>query len=439
MYPGNNFDKKSISLFDLIFPEILCEVPQTTIDEWKNVVALRLGTTAFKIEEVTRERNGETPSGFIGDHIRAKVRVRKDDDSEETLRFFAKVTFNEVGFRGKYGRPFFRREVTFYNYVMKSLIGGGCKNILPKCFLAERSVIVMDDLREDGFKCLNTNSGLDFGQSEMIIKSLSRFHAATIISEENNQLKSTELAELLKDNLMHGAVVDGVNYDWLLPAYDTLKKIVRQLPKYVDDPVLCQTICDKMEYMGCIADNFLSSSQEFRNVVCHCDLWGNNILVRYNEDNTPESVRFVDFQVVRYLPPACDIILFLYLSLRRSEREKYLSDLLDVYYETFVQELSLNGISNAVFPRDEFDRSCRIFRDMGRMVAAASYQHIYMNPEFIHGHIRSDEVFQYFIFVDRWPQVKKCLEEDQFYRDVVYEILYELIECTILPSSVNGE
>lgn len=43
-------------------------------------------------------------------------------------------------------------------------------------------------------------------------------------------------------------------------------------------------------------------------VICHSDLWINNILFHYDTSGKPNLVKFVDLQTVRYTNPVCDIM-----------------------------------------------------------------------------------------------------------------------------------
>jgi Ser/Thr protein kinase RdoA (MazF antagonist) len=51
--------------------------------------------------------------------------------------------------------------------------------------------------------------------------------------------------------------------------------------------------------------NDMSQKQK---VICHSDLWINNILFHYDTSGKPNHVKFVDLQTVRYANPVCDIM-----------------------------------------------------------------------------------------------------------------------------------
>lgn len=63
-------------------------------------------------------------------------------------------------------------------------------------------------------------------------------------------------------------------------------------------------------------------------VLCHGDLWINNLLFKYNKSNVCEGVKLVDLQTMRYSSPVIDILHFLYTSTEYKLREKYMDQLL---------------------------------------------------------------------------------------------------------------
>lgn len=70
------------------------------------------------------------------------------------------------------------------------------------------------------------------------------------------------------------------------------------------------------------------------NVICHGDLWINNLMFRYNNRNECDGVKFIDLQTLRYTSPVIDILHFLYTSTERAVRELYMDRMIDVYVES---------------------------------------------------------------------------------------------------------
>lgn len=69
-------------------------------------------------------------------------------------------------------------------------------------------------------------------------------------------------------------------------------------------------------------------------VICHGDLWINNLMFHYDADQQVDAVKFVDLQTLRYTSPVIDILHFLYTSTEWSVREQHMDQLLNDYVES---------------------------------------------------------------------------------------------------------
>lgn len=80
-------------------------------------------------------------------------------------------------------------------------------------------------------------------------------------------------------------------------------------------------------------------------VLCHGDLWINNLLFKYNKSNVCDGVKLVDLQTMRYTSPVIDILHFLYTSTEYQLREKYLDQLLLDYTVSLLKTMQrLTGL-----------------------------------------------------------------------------------------------
>jgi Ser/Thr protein kinase RdoA (MazF antagonist) len=67
--------------------------------------------------------------------------------------------------------------------------------------------------------------------------------------------------------------------------------------------------------------NFVKTSESYRKVICHGDLWMNNIM--YNYINSPPICLLMDFQLIRYALLVSDIAQLIYMNLSKVFRRKY--------------------------------------------------------------------------------------------------------------------
>lgn len=69
-------------------------------------------------------------------------------------------------------------------------------------------------------------------------------------------------------------------------------------------------------------------------VICHGDLWINNLMFKYNNRGECDGVKFIDLQTLRYTSPVIDILHFLYTSTEFGVRDQYFDQLIDDYVDT---------------------------------------------------------------------------------------------------------
>lgn len=80
------------------------------------------------------------------------------------------------------------------------------------------------------------------------------------------------------------------------------------------------------------------TSQKYKNVFSHGDIWANNVMFQYARDNkAPTNCCFVDFQFLRYAPPMLDLITILTIHTSRKFRKRYMMILLKDYL-TFLRD-----------------------------------------------------------------------------------------------------
>uniref|UniRef100_A0A182J9J4 CHK domain-containing protein n=1 Tax=Anopheles atroparvus TaxID=41427 RepID=A0A182J9J4_ANOAO len=111
----------------------------------------------------------------------------------------------------------------------------------------------------------------------------------------------------------------------------------------------------------------LTHARNQNSLITHGDCWLPNFLLR------SDSVRLVDFQMVRYGSPALDIILFVYTCTDRTMRLEGYEQLLTAYYQSCSELLlDLGTDPQAVFPRTELTRELERFGRFGCGIAVES-------------------------------------------------------------------
>lgn len=82
------------------------------------------------------------------------------------------------------------------------------------------------------------------------------------------------------------------------------------------------------------------------NVLCHGDLWCNNVMFRYNEDTGKvEDCLLVDYQMCFYNTPMLDLQYFIYTSLQHEVKMNQVDHVLQYYHQQLVSSLKKLGYS----------------------------------------------------------------------------------------------
>lgn len=197
-----------------------------------------------------------------------------------------------------------------------------------------------------------------------------------------------------------------------LPQKTTKKEIITKYQKY------SSIFCDE-----------LKATRYKYNVICHGDLWANNLMFKYDGEQVVDCC-LVDFQILRFLPPTQDVLLFLYINTLHPFREKHLQDLLDHYYHQLSNELNLYGLSSGVvYPKHEYVQSCKD-RLLSVLNISVTYKTLMSLDRAEMNKIMGDKEINYMaIFKDRVTLLKPIIERDEVYRNKILGELQEMIDA----------
>ncbi|KAL7648270.1 UNVERIFIED_CONTAM: hypothetical protein RMT77_000176 [Armadillidium vulgare] len=213
----------------------------------------------------------------------------------------------------------------------------------PKFYAASfekgREAFLTENLRKQGFVLHDRRKGQDFNHASLVMGELGRFHASSLLLEDSIAPKTFE------------ETFDNFKESWLdinnlgLNAFiDILKSQVQSSIKYLKDypkyDKCVKWFQANFDSMGQLFLDGIISTKPFE-VITHGDCWTNNMLFKYNSQNKPEDVRFVDLQCSRKASPASDIAYFIFTSLNGEIRASYMKELLLSYYQSFTRILIL--------------------------------------------------------------------------------------------------
>ncbi|XP_063225241.1 uncharacterized protein LOC134532600 isoform X2 [Bacillus rossius redtenbacheri] len=195
----------------------------------------------------------------------------------------------------------------------------------------EKDVLILEDLKATGFEMADRQAGLDLAHCRLVVEALARFHAISLAMLDRQELQTGALREVMfKES-------NKKLESFLRPTYSEVADAVGTWPGY-------ERFADRLRLAGETVFRKLlglfGAGGELV-VLCHGDLWCNNMLFKYSAAGEPLEVRFVDFQVTRLASAATDLHYFLLGGPSDDVRKQGSGPLLRVYHDQLCRALRL--------------------------------------------------------------------------------------------------
>lgn len=184
-----------------------------------------------------------------------------------------------------------------------------------------KDLIVLKDMRPDGFQMSDRMLGLDLDQSLILMEYLGQFHAISAILSEKLQNTFNQVKEHLyfKESIskLFGILIRSLALEF--DYWPELKHLA----------VAVEKIAKNLAEIG--RNTFQHKPGDFL-VLNHGDLWTPNILFKNYESGKVERLLFVDFQLIFYGSPAWDLQNVIYSCMQDEARDKYTNVLIEKYH-----------------------------------------------------------------------------------------------------------
>ena len=139
------------------------------------------------------------------------------------------------------------------------------------------SALVLDDLREEGFRLADRTVGLDMQHCLLVMKAIAQQHAASAVLH----LKDPEIFKPFSESFYserHRTVIE-------LIFQSNVKNLVKEVEKW---PLFNDRFASKLHSAADKFTDFLikfvERDDDDFNVFIHGDLWKNNMMFRYSDD-----------------------------------------------------------------------------------------------------------------------------------------------------------
>ncbi|GLH05568.1 Uncharacterized protein GBIM_11163 [Gryllus bimaculatus] len=402
------------------------------------VVARRLDLAESEFNVLSyKERRLHFSGGFLGEHSLAEITVRRiHDDKSTTLHFFLKTkpVSSPPQLAVVEDTEAFIKEVCAVINIFgkfRSALNDHGKSMewTCECYYTRPDLLVFDDLSKKGFRAFNLNDPMVYEHFALAMKALANLHSASIIYEERHPTQPHRLTDEYSDILKETFMSDEPGRPGIISVNVTIKTVCT-LIDLIYSQERASRIKSKVQAVMNLIFKLQRPSERFRNVACHGDIKRENILYLHDGD-TPIDVRLVDFQLIRYAPPANDIMCFLYLATDEEIRDKYSSQLMAIYHAHLSQNLRLHGLNpEKILPWKELEESCRVYKTLGILISIHYNPVILLKEQFISHVLKNPEEFERFANVDRSPVVTNGYRIDESYRRRVKKVIEEFVrEC----------
>ncbi|XP_014214973.1 uncharacterized protein LOC106644110 [Copidosoma floridanum] len=379
-------------------------------------VACSLGPN-YEVLEYHLESFAKQKNGIFGNHQLLTVKVEsKLVGKAKACTFFVKSPPESDTIRNDVMDPeTFLEEIHFYKEIQPAMASCGTK-WSPQCYLIKGDVLVFEDLRAQGYRAREDLplDEMDFLRSSL--SALARFHAASIATEAKigkslREAYPTAFAEKMysRTNKFGKCTLVG---------FETIGLMAKKLGIGGKDHLI-----GKMYELG-------RESVRYRegrcNVSCHSDLWKNNLL--FSETGSAPKCLLVDFQLLRYASPACDLGMLVYLHTTPAFRRKFEFELFDHYYSALRDAVLRSGVGAVVPEYGDLVEDYRQLRLIGMIYAALYLPGIYLRPEDFARLLNDAGELEKWFFADRMTVIGATMDADPAYEEKIRDILEELFE-----------
>lgn len=374
-------------------------------------------------------------NGHLGEYFDLFIQVRHENEIKQ-FNLFAKVTMciNEA-FREIIEKGAGKKEDFFYNVLCPLYRSYGLDDLVdfaPKCYLSKLTKVVLDDLTKLGYKAICSNQVLDIDSIKKVVIKVAKFHACSFILEEFLSKEAGKTIRFDKDYPEYFEEIvfikNGNFTKFLNSMLPGLMYCIEKEPSLTEGLNLTKNeLYQKFEKLiDCIYTK-VQPSQKLRNVINHGDLHVGNILLKHHDNGTIDDGLLVDFQVLRLVPPAFEIIVFITIS-GNKETKLHIEEILDYYYKQLsghMQRYNLNP--DEIYSREHFDQDIKYARSASKIVAFMYAQLIYVNPD-LRKEITHDAEKMKYYYEDNKYELMELLWKDSEFKEKNLDIVKHIID-----------
>ena len=397
------------------------------------IVERKLLSNNFRVLHWSLDNLGEI-NGFLGLYYTLSVTVKIDDKSKH-FKFFAKTppptASPQYDFLVRSNT--FNKEIAVYSEIVPKMGTGSGPKWLPDYYFGKNNVIiVLEDAGQNGYVNLDKYLPFDDEHCILVAKTISVLHSRSLILDEKLRRSTGQtIFDLYGEYLEEVAFIESdlAAQKYLSSCIKGACTIVDMNEKLKDDEatLIKNWITKWVQRLP----ELLKTSNKFRNVMCHRDLWPNNIMFKKDSSGKSIGCYLIDFQFLRYSPPAIDFVICFLLSTDRATRRRCNESLINVYCDTMKKELAAEGLDvEDCLPRAQFIESCKDTQGLALAYTVANMQIMLLTRQAVEEYfIGSTDQLEYVVYGDRRSDlVKNQCRVMKSYQPRITEVIEEIRE-----------
>ncbi|KOB72621.1 putative Juvenile hormone-inducible protein [Operophtera brumata] len=380
----------------------------------------------YSVEDYYIQNASDKMLGFLCDYWKLKVQLTPN---KRVLHYFLKLVSVSNDAKAKMVKELqlFENELYFYTEIKERIHVSDLKPWSAPFITGLKSAMVFEDMNALQYKLRDKFKRFDEAHTFEALKTLTRFHASSIIYEEKRSKelgRSYSLNEDFEEYLNKGGYE---NKDtWFSQCRNGCLKAIKNFSNYSKTEISVIESLWFDVWSAAVAQT--DPSPEYRNVICHRDLWNNNLMFHYQDENKPDDCVLVDFQAVRYHPPSGDVMFLLYCNLDPKYREENMKKFLNFYIEELHRILVDNGIDPNVITKEKFFESAELQRQWGLITCACLIPQFWIDDEVITNIFTDTVQFDNNLRKDKASFITKMMESNPDYKEKVMEIFEEIVD-----------
>uniref|UniRef100_A0A182XXH1 CHK kinase-like domain-containing protein n=1 Tax=Anopheles stephensi TaxID=30069 RepID=A0A182XXH1_ANOST len=324
-----------------------------TIPEWMTndffidaiANALRVTDSEFTIEQLDVHPATEAGDNFVSIMYRVKVTVRMATaEGEQRIVSLIVKALPRLGLSEEMimALNVFPKEMAVYTEILPAFEQlyrerGVEVAFGPRCLkhcTEPTDIIVMEDLKDRNFQMAVRQKGLDLEHCHTLLRRLAQFHAASAVYYERNGPYDAKFKEGMY------AEKNRAMFEQFQAQHDVFMYEV--MCKWPNNGKLYAELMKRwgMEMFDVMLRITKPDPAKF-NVLNHGDMWCNNMMFQYDDNEKIKEITLVDFQMCMWSSPVIDLHYFIFSSVRANLKLRQLDHFISYYYQQLTENLTL--------------------------------------------------------------------------------------------------